>query len=98
MFGKKMKVYGEDYYKGYLLLKDKKGNVSKHYISDVGGESHSKRVTVWVRSKDGDVGVPYEMGKNHQVDTAVKTWVSERSKQKMRYSNNLHKSCYEFLK
>ena len=83
-----MKVYGESDYKGFLIFKSKtnKNELSKHYISNV-EKSFLKddKVNITIRSKNGDVVIKdYEPGKNEKVDLAIKTWYSERRRQKKR--------------
>lgn len=97
MFGKKMKVYGEDSnYGGYLILKDKKNNKSKHYISAVDPcySGDRKEISIWVRGKYGDHMIPYKMGSNEKADIAVKTWIKNRKSAGMRVSNDLPAECY----
>ena len=94
-----MKIYGENDYKGYLILKDKNGQKSKHYISAVDSVSGAKQneVNIWCRSNGSDLIFNYKIGTNKNVDIAIKTWVNNRKKHNMKIGN--HQSWfYDFLK
>ena len=93
----KMRVYGENDYGGYLILKNKKtGRKSKHYISAVDkGYNSDKDVTICVRGSYGDIPINYNVGSNAKVDLAIATWVTNRKKKHMRVPDNLPKSCYK---
>lgn len=99
-----MKVYGNSKYKAYVMTKHKTtGEKCKCYINSVdpvftGKDSH-KSVSIGIY--DGTFSgsdIKYKLGSNKKVDIAIKTWISERDKQKMNYSSNLPDSCYDYLK
>ena len=95
-----LKTYGENYYKGFVLLKNKKNNkVTKHYISAVDPSYLGKgTVNLYVRNASGDSMFQYKMGTSRNVDIGIKTWVAERRKKKRRVSGDLPKACYSFLR
>ena len=94
------KSYGENDYKGFILLKDRKTNkVSRHYISSVNYDIHNKNgVKLCLRGKNGDICLDYKMGFNKKADIGIKTWVKERHKKKMRVDDKLPNSCFSFIK
>lgn len=49
------KTYGENDYKGFVLLRNKKNNkVTKHYISAVSGFLKKDAVKLYIRNASGD--------------------------------------------
>ena len=97
-----IKSYGESTYKAFLILKDEKGNKSKHYISGVDkeyGENSKSHVNISFRmgSNKGDECMSYKLGSSKHADIAVKTWIAERDKKHKYYSSNLPEACYDYL-
>ena len=97
-----MKTYGESTYKAFLILKDKKGIKSKHYVCSVDptfDKKSNSHVFVGVRmgANKGDEFLEYKLGSNKKADIAIKTWISERDKQNKHYSSNLPDACYDYL-
>ena len=93
------KTYGENDYKGFVLLRNKKNNkVTKHYISAVSGFLKKDAVKLYVRNASGDSCFDYKMGSNKKVDVGIKTWVAERIKKRKRVSESLPDVCFEFSK
>lgn len=94
-----LKTYGENYYKGFVLLKNNKNNrITKHYISGVSGFLKKDAVKLYVRNASGDSCFDYKMGSNKKVDIGIKTWVAERIKKRKRVSDSLPDSCFEYAK
>ena len=92
------KTYGENDYKGFVLLRNKKSNkVTKHYISAVSGFMKEQNVKIYFRTASGDSSINYKMGSNKNVDVAIKTWVAERIKKRKHVSDHLPESAFEYL-
>ena len=94
------KIYGENDYKGFILLTNKNSkNITKHYISAVHPvvPNSDRVVRVSYRDYSGDSVIDYRMGTNKKVDIGVKTWVKQRKKRNKRVSSMLPKTCYSFL-
>ena len=94
------KSYGENDYKGFILLQDRKTKkITRHYISAVDGDYLDKnKVHLWLRGKNGDICMDYKMGSNKKADIGIKTWVKERHKKNKRIHDRLPDSCWSFVK
>lgn len=92
------KSFGENDYKGFILLKNHKtGKISRHYISAVNSTFNKDRVSLYVRNGSSDTYFDYKMGSNKKADIGIKTWVKERKRKKMRVDSDLPKVCYDFV-
>ena len=92
-----MKVYGDDDYKGFVLLNNPKTKEkSKHYISAVVGTHNKDEVRLYFRNAGGDSLVNYRLGTNKKVDVGIKTWFKERKKRNMRVDESLFKKLFRF--
>lgn len=94
-----MRIFGNSKYKGYVILKDKNGNKSKHFITAVDVDPFAKKnnVILSVSGSKGDISLNYDLNTNKKVDIAIKTWARERKKDKKKIGNHFS-WFYDFLK